>query len=111
MIIAALLLQATTVQPAPAPAATPPDIQLGIDVTARRVVIENKGNLDLQVRAAVNGQEADGGNVVEVDAPDLPQSRARTNNVRVTVRAETRIADPLARAADPEIPQEPQSPE
>ncbi len=108
MIIAALILQATTVQPAPA--TTPPDIQLGIDVTARRVVIENKGELDLSVSAAVNGREGEG-NVVEVDAPDLPQGRMQANNVRVRVRAETRIADPLAPTANPAIPQEPQSPE
>ena len=106
MMIALLLLQATTAQPS----ASPPDIQFGIDLTARRVVIENKGDLDLTARTSVNGREGEG-NVVEVDAPDLPQGRARANNVRVTVRAETHIADPLGQAANPEIPQEPQSPE
>lgn len=110
MIIAALLLQATTAQPAPAPAATPPDIQLNIDVAARRVVIENRGELDLTARASVNGRDGEG-NVVEVDAPDLPQGRRQANNVRVRVRAETRIADPLAPFVTPAIPQEPQSPE
>jgi len=107
MIIAALLLQVTAAQPAVTP---PPDIQLGIDLTARRVVIENKGELDLTARASVNGRESEG-NVVEVDAPELPQGRARANNVRVRVRAETRIADALAPLVNPEIPQEPQSPE
>ena len=106
MIIAALALQAATAQP-PAP---PPDIQLGIDLTARRVVVENKGELDLTARASVNGREGEG-NVVEVNAPDLPQGRARANNVRVRVRAETRIADPLAPLLIPAIPQEPLSPE
>jgi len=108
MLLALALLQLA--QPAPPVAATPPDIQLGIDLTARRVVIENKGEVDLTAHASVNGREGEG-NVVEVDAPDLPQGRARANNVRVTVRAETHIADPLAQAANPEIPQEPQSPE
>ncbi|MDB5668897.1 MAG: hypothetical protein JWL74_1847 [Alphaproteobacteria bacterium] len=107
MIIAALLLQATAPQPA---AATPPDIQLGIDLTARRVAVENKGELDLTARASVNGRESEG-NVVEVDSPDLPQGRARASNVRVRVRAETRIADPLAPLLNLPIPQEPQSPE
>ena len=106
MIIAALLLQAAS----PPPVAAPPDIQLGIDVTARRVVIENKGELDLTARASVNGRESEG-NVVEVDAPDIPEGRRQANNVRVTVRAETRIADPLAPLLQPAIPQEPQSPE
>ena len=106
MIIAALLLQAATAQPP----ATPPDIQLGIDLTARRVVVENKGELDLTARASVNGRESEG-NVVDVDAPDIPQGRRQANNVRVRVRAETRIADPLAPLLNPAIPQEPQSPE
>jgi hypothetical protein len=111
MLLATLLaLQTANAQPPAVPEATPPDIQLGIDLTARRVVVENKGELDLTARASVNRRESEG-NVVEVDAPDLPQGRARANNVRVTVRAETRIADPLAQAATPEIPQEPQSPE
>ncbi|HEY0326602.1 MAG TPA: hypothetical protein VGC46_11610 [Allosphingosinicella sp.] len=106
MIIVLLLLQATTAQPS----ASPPDIQLGIDLTARRVVIENKGELDLTARTSVNGREGEG-NLVEVDAPDLPQGQVRANNVRVRVRAETRITDPLAPLVNPQIPQEPQSPE
>lgn len=106
MIIALLLLQAAQ----PAPSAPPPDIQLGIDLTARRVVVENKGELDLTATASVNGRESEG-NVVQVDSPDLPRGQVRANNVRVRVRAETRIADPLAPLVAPEIPQEPQSPE
>ena len=106
MIIAALLLQAAAAQPP----ATQPDIQLGIDLTARRVVVENKGELDLTARASVNGRESEG-NLVEVNAPDIPQGRRQATNVRVRVRAETRIADPLAPLLNPAIPQEPQSPE
>jgi len=106
MMIAALLLQAAAAQPP----ATPPDIQLGIDVTARRVVIENKGELDLTAHAAVNGRDSQG-NVVEVDSPDIPQGRRQATNVRVRVRAETRIADPLVPVVETAIPQEPQSPE
>ena len=103
MIAALLLLQAATAQPQ----AAPPDIQLDINVTARRVVIENKGDLDLTIRTSVNGREADGGNLVEVEAPDLPQGRRQLDNVQVRVRAEARIADPLAAALNPPIPQEP----
>lgn len=106
MLTALLLLQATTAHPP----ATPPDIQLGIDLTARRVVVENRGELDLTARASVNGRESEG-NVVEVDAPELPRGQVRANNVRVRVRAETRIAEPLAPLLAPAIPQEPQSPE
>ena len=60
--------------------------------------------------ASVNGRESEG-NVVEVDAPELPRGQVRANNVRVRVRAETRIAEPLAPLLAPAIPQEPQSPE
>jgi hypothetical protein len=106
MILVLMAVQAAVAQP---PATQQPDLQLGIDVTARRVVVDNRGDLDLTARAAVNGRQSDG-NVVEVDAPEVPQGRRELNNVRVRVRAETRIADPLADALDRSIPQEPQSP-
>jgi hypothetical protein len=92
MLIAALLLQAT--QPAPALAATAqPDIQLDVRATARRVVIHNEGEVDLTLRTSVNGREGEG-NVIEVDAPDLPEGRRELNNVEVRVRAEARIPAP-----------------
>jgi hypothetical protein len=111
MIAALLLLQAA--QPAAAQPATgmPPEIQLDIRATARRVVIENDGRPDLQVRTSVNGREGEG-NVVDVQAPEVPQGRATLNNVEVRVRAEARIADPLAAVLQspqqPEPEQEPQ---
>jgi hypothetical protein len=106
MILAALLLQAA--QPAPAPAATaPPEIQLDARVTARRVVVESRGQTSLTVRTAVNGREGEG-NVVEVEAPELPQGRRELSNVEVRVRAEARIPDPLAEPAREQEPAEPQ---
>jgi len=98
------LLQAA--QPAPAAELSPPDIQLGITATARRVVVERRGNLDLQVRTAVNEREGTG-NVVDVQAPDVPEGRRRLDNVRVNVRAEARIPDPhnASPAQEPSTPQ------
>ena len=55
MITALLLLQAA--QPAPAPTVALPDIELNVSATARRVVIENRGRVDLQLHTAVNGRE------------------------------------------------------
>jgi hypothetical protein len=104
MILAALLLQAS--QPAPMAAAPPPDIQLNARVTARRVVVENRGQTSLTIRTSVNGREGEN-NVVDVQAPELPQGRRELNNVEVRVRAEARIPDPAA-PAQPEEPAEPQ---
>jgi hypothetical protein len=92
MVLASLLLLQAA-QPAPAPAATQPDIQLDLRATARRVTVQKEGRAELQVRASVNGREGEG-NVVDVDAPELPQGRATVNNVAVRVRAEARIPAP-----------------
>jgi hypothetical protein len=104
MMFAALLLQAA--QPAPAHAASPPDIQLDVGATARRVVVENRGRADLTVRTSLNGREGEE-NVVEVDAPELPQGRRELNNVAVRVRAEARIPAPQSEPQQ----QEPVEPE
>ena len=85
-----------------------PDIQLDARVTARRVMIENRGNTSLTVRTSINGNDADGGNVVQVDAPTLPQGRRELRNVDVRVRAETRLAAP---ANSPPGEQEPAPPQ
>ncbi len=106
MILAALLLLQPT-QPAPAPAAAPPEIQLDARVTARRVVVESRGRTSLTVRTAVNGREGEG-NIVHVQAPELPQGRRELNNVEVRVRAEARIPDPLAEPVREQEPAEPQ---
>ena len=100
----ALMLQSAQ----PAPAAPPPDIQLDANVTARRVVVENRGRASLRVRASVNGQDSDAGNVVNVEAPTLPQGQRELRNVRVHVRAETRLAPPANSAASQETPADPQ---
>ncbi len=106
MLVALLLLQAAQPTPAPA-AAAPPEIQLDARVTARRVVVESRGRTSLTVRTAVNGREGEN-NVVEVEAPELPQGRRELNNVEVRVRAEARIQDPLAQPAREQEPAEPQ---
>lgn len=93
--------------PAPAPAAAPPDIQLDIRATARRVVIENDGRVELRLHTAVNGREGEG-NRVEVQGPQVPQGRTTLNNVEVRVRAEARIPDPLAASTEAEEEREPQ---
>jgi hypothetical protein len=76
-----LLLQAA--------AAQAPDIQLNADISARSVTIEQKGDARLTVTTS-----PDGGNVVDVRAPEAKEART-LRNVRVSVRAEARIADPL----------------
>jgi hypothetical protein len=103
----ALLILAQAVQPQPAaPATTPPDIQLDIRATARRVVIQNEGKADLQLRTSLNGRAGEG-NVVEVDAPEVPEGRRELNNVTVRVRAEARIPhlQPPAPGQEPPPPQ------
>jgi len=102
MFAALLLLQ--TAQPAPPPPPTAlPEIQLDARVTARRVVIENEGEVDLQLRTSLNGREGEG-NVIEVDAPDVPEGRRVLNNVEVRVRAEARIPDLLEAPGTQEPP-------
>jgi hypothetical protein len=105
MILAALLLLQPA-QPAP-PAAAPPEIQLDFRATARRVVVESRGRTSLTVRTAVNGREGEG-NVVEVEAPELPPGRRELNNVEVRVRAEARIPDPRAQPPEEQEPPAPQ---
>lgn len=107
MFLALMLLQTAQPAPAPAPATSLPDIQLDVRATARRVVIENGGQVDLQLRTAVNGREGEA-NVVDVQAPEVPQGRSELNNVEVRVRAEARIPDPLAAPAEQQPQQEPQ---
>lgn len=107
MIVLALLLHAA--QPAAAPPARAPDIQLDLRASARRVVVEREGELDLTVRTSVNGREGEN-NAVEVQAPEAPEGRTRLDNVRVRVRAEARIADPLAAALNASAAQEPPPP-
>ena len=82
MIAMLILLQAAT--------APPPDIELNAEVRARSVTIEKKGETRLTVTTSPDG----GGNIVDVRAPE--GNGARTlRNVRVSVKAEARIADPL----------------
>lgn len=108
MLLALAILQAT--QPTPAPVAASPDIQLDFRATARRVVIENDGRVDLQLRTSVNGREGEG-NVVEVQAPEVPQGRTTLDNVEVRVRAEARVPDLLATSSASQPEQEPQPPQ
>jgi hypothetical protein len=108
MITAILLLQAVQPAPAPAPASVaPPEIQLDFRATARRVVVDNRGEASLTLRTSVNGVEGEG-NIVDIDAPELPQGRRELNNVEVRVRAEARIPDPSAQAAPEQEPPAPQ---
>ena len=89
MIAFFMLLQAA--------AATPPDIALNADVRARSVTIEKKGDARLTVTTSPDG----GGNIVDVRAPE--GNGARTlRNMRVSVRAEARIGDPLVSRNNPD---------
>ena len=110
MILSILLLQAAQPAPPPPPSpvsAAPPEIQLDFRATARRVVVDNRGRTSLTVRTSANGAEGEG-NIVDVQAPELPQGRRELNNVEVHVRAEARIPDPLAGAAPEQEPAAPQ---
>ena len=80
-MLIALLLQSA--------AAPPPDIQLGIDLRARSVEIERKGEAELTVRA-----EPDGGSMAQSVTLPAPEGRTKLRNVRVKVRAEARIGAP-----------------
>ena len=79
---------------AAAAAPTPPDIQLNVNASARRVTIEQRGEASLEVR----GGE---GSVVRVEAPEA-NGRRTLRNVNVRVRAEARIADPQQISSDAE---------
>jgi len=67
-------------------AATPPEIQLDIGLTAQRVTIERRGEASLEV----SGGES---SIVNVEAPQA-DGRRTLRNVEVRVRAEARVADP-----------------
>lgn len=89
MIVAALLLQSVS-----QPAATPPDIELKIDASVRRVRIERQGEASLEVSGGPDS-------AVRVEAPRA-DGRRRLRNVRVAVDAEARIADPRQNREAPE---------
>ena len=76
-------------------AASQPDIQLNANIRARSVTIEKKGNASLKVTTSPNGD-----NVVDVRAPKA-NGRKSLRNVEVNLRAEARIADPLAPRNNP----------
>ena len=80
MLIAPFLLQ------------TAPDLELRAAVRARSVEIERRGETALTVTTSPPGN-----NVVDVRAPRA-DGRRTLRDVRVDVRAEARIADPLAPA-------------
>lgn len=106
MILALFLLQAAQPASTPPEAGIHPDIQLDVRLTARRVTIENKGEVDLTLRTSLNGREGEN-NILDVTAPELPPGRTELNNVVVNVRAEARIPQPGNAAPEPE-PIEPQ---
>jgi hypothetical protein len=107
-MLALLLLQAAQPTPPPAPVSVaPPEIQLDFRATARRVVVDNRGRTSLTVRTSANGAEGEG-NVVNVEAPELPRGRRELNNVEVRVRAEARVPHPLAERAPEQEPAAPQ---
>lgn len=81
-----LLLQASSLEVAP-------DIAFVATVRAREVTIERRGEARLEVHA-----QPDAGSVVDIKAPSA-EGRKRLRNVRISVAAEARIADPQAAAA------------
>lgn len=83
MVVIFFLVQAAT-----APAQHLPDIELNADVRARSVTIEKKGDARLAVTTS-----PDGGNVVDVRAPEA-DGRRSLRNVKVSVRAKARIGEP-----------------
>lgn len=90
-ILALLMLGLAAQQPDTA-AATQPDLEIGARIRARRVTIERQGEARLTVSSS-----PDGGNLVDVRAPDADGQRT-LRNVVVDVKAEARIGDPLAPA-------------
>jgi hypothetical protein len=87
MLSALFLLQAAAAQP-------PPDIELNVDASARRVTIERRGEALLEV----TGGE---GSAVTVEARET-NGRRSLRNVDVRVRAEARVADPAQIRPQPE---------
>lgn len=81
MLLALLLVQA---------AAAAPDIEIGANVRARSLTIQKKGEARLTLHT-----QPEGDNVIDVRAPKA-NGRRTIRNVEVNVRAEARIADPLA---------------
>jgi hypothetical protein len=75
-------------------AAQAPDIELNAEVRAREVTIEKQGNASLTVTTSPEGR-----NLVDVRAPKA-NGRKTLRNVRATVRAEARIADPESQTAN-----------
>jgi hypothetical protein len=84
-----------------------PEIQLDFRATARRVVIDNRGEASLTLRTSANGAQGEG-DIVDIQAPELPQGRRELNNVEVRVRAEARIPDPGAQPPEEQEPPAPQ---
>ncbi|HEX8645096.1 MAG TPA: hypothetical protein VF702_14400 [Allosphingosinicella sp.] len=97
MLVSLFLLQAA------AQAQTPPDIELQVDASIRRVTIERRG----EARLEVQGGE---GSVVTVEAPEAG-GRRNLRNVNVRVRAEARIAGPRGPSAQINSEAETRSPE
>lgn len=88
MLTALLMLQAAATQ-------SPPDIELNVDASVRRVRIERQGEASIEV----TGPESE----VRVDAPEA-NGRRTLRNVNVRVRAEVRVADPEQNRTEPETP-------
>jgi hypothetical protein len=105
LALALMLAQPAPASPEPAQAQRP-DIELDARLTAQRVTVVNRGDVELTLRA-----EPDGGSRLDVQAPDLPQGQRELRNVEVRVHAEARIADAFQAALDGENWEEPASPE
>jgi hypothetical protein len=73
-----------------------PDIELNASLRARSVTVEKRGDAKLAVSTS-----PEGANLVDVEAPKA-NGRATVRNVTVNVRAEARIADPLAARNNPQ---------
>jgi hypothetical protein len=88
MLTALFLIQAAAAQ-------TPPDIELNLDASVRRVRIEREGEVSIEV----TGPDSE----VRVDAPEA-NGRRTLRNVSVRVRADVRIADPRQNRSEAETP-------
>jgi hypothetical protein len=78
-----------------------PDIQLDANIRAKSVTIEKQGNARLKVTTSPEGD-----NMVDIRAP-RGNGRKSLRNVEVNIRAEAKIADPLAAPAN--IPPQPET--